>query len=135
MPALHLSKVAVGCGSAEELIRRQAPRVAAGEVTITTRYRPKRHEELVGGSLYWIIRHRLALRQRILGFVEAENGRCGIRLDARIVTVRARPKRAHQGWRYLSGDDAPADIGGDEEDGLSALPPRMLDELAKLALI
>ncbi len=134
MPSLHLTKVAVGCASRDELDRRQQARAAGGEVTIRTRYRPKRHEELIGGSIYWIIKRKLVVRQEILGFVEAEDGRWDIRLKARLVPVRARPKRAHQGWRYLAGKDAPTDLGGGG-DGVADLPANMADELAKLALI
>lgn len=134
MPDLHITKVAVGCASVEALAERQAARVAGGEVAITTRYRPTRHAELIGGSIYWIVKHRLVTRQRIIGFVEAEGGRWHIRLDAGLVPVRAHPKRAHQGWRYLRDADAPRDLEGDDS-GLAELPPRVLYELARLALI
>lgn len=131
---LHMTKVAVGCASVDALRRRQAPRIEEGRIAIVTRYRPKRHQEMIGGSLYWIIRHRLVVRQRILGFGETSDGRWRIELDARIVPVRTRPKRAHQGWRYLKPEDAPADFEGGE-DALAEMPPRMLAELARLALI
>jgi hypothetical protein len=48
--------------------------------------------------------------------------------------VRARPKRAHQGWRYLAAADAPPDLDGDD-DGLLALPSELSMKLAGLALI
>ncbi|MCA1748545.1 MAG: DUF1489 family protein [Parasphingopyxis sp.] len=132
--ALHMTKVAAGCRTVDALRRRQAGRAENGKVAIVTRYRPTRHEELIGGSLYWIIKHRLVVRQRILGFGEADDGRCRIDLDARIVPVRTQTKRAHQGWRYLTGEDAPADFGSGAEV-LAEMPPRMLNELARLALI
>ena len=134
MAALHLTKIAYGCDSVDELASRIAARAVEGAVAVTTRYRPKRHEELIGGSLYWIVKRRLAVRQRILGFGEAEDGRWNIVLDATLVPVRARPKRPHQGWRYLKVEDAPADVGGDES-GVSDLPPSMLEELARLAIV
>jgi hypothetical protein len=134
MPALHLTKVAVGCSDAEKLRARMASRAADGEVAIQTRYRPTRHAELIGGSMYWIVKHRLIGRQEILGFGEDARGHCLIRLDARIVPVRIRPKRAHQGWRYLTADDAPSDHDG-EPDALSEMPARMVSALAALALI
>lgn len=134
MAKLHLTRPAVGCDSLARLKERVEGRVAGGEVTITTRYRPKRHQELIGGSLYWIIKHRLVARQTIVGFAESGDGKCVIRLDARIVPVRARPKRAHQGWRYLKPEDAPGDFDGGE-DALTEMPPKMLNELARLALI
>lgn len=135
MAALHLTKVAVGCSSLDVLHDRVVARTAAGTVEIHTRYRPKRAEELLGGSLYWIIKHRLVARQAILAFEEAEGGRrCIIRVDARLVPVRARPKRAHQGWRYLADADAPTDFDANDAD-LAQLPQKIADELAALALI
>lgn len=135
MHPLHITKVAVGCPGIDELGARIAARAVDGEVGITTRYRPKRADELIGGSLYWIIKHRLAVRQLILGFAESEDGqRCLIRLEARLVPVRARPKRAHQGWRYLAAQDAPADLDGSDAD-LAELPAKLIGELSALALI
>lgn len=136
---LHLTKVAVGCASLDVLRERigDGHGGAAGDpvATVHTRYKPTRADELIGGSLFWIIRHRLVARQTILGFDEAEDGRrCLIRVDRRLVPVRARPKRAHQGWRYLPGDDAPADFDAADAD-LAAMPQHMAEELAALALI
>jgi hypothetical protein len=96
---------------------------------------PKRADELVGGSIYWIVKHRITARQAILGFeIRAEDRRTLIRLDPALVPVRAHPKRAHQGWRYLAAADAPPDLDGDD-DGLMALPSRLSMKLAGLALI
>jgi hypothetical protein len=50
MPSLHISKVAVGCGSVDALRQRQLARLRDGHVPVTTRFRPKRAVELVGGS-------------------------------------------------------------------------------------
>jgi len=131
---LHISKVAVNCASLEALRRRQAARVAAGVVPIVTRFRPKRADELVGGSIFWILRHRITARQTILGFAEAaEDRRTIIRLDPELVPVRPQPKRAHQGWRYLPAADAPGDLG--EGGDASVLPPALAQALAALALI
>lgn len=135
MANLHMSKVAVGCASLGTLQRRNDGRSAAGVATITTRFMPRRADELVGGSIYWIIKHRITARQTILGFdADAGARKTLIRLDSRLVPVRAVPKRAHQGWRYLGPDDAPADFDGDE-DGLALLPPALLGKLVSLALV
>ncbi len=134
MPALHISKVAVGCASLDALRRRQLARAQGGVVPVTTRFKPKRADELVGGSIYWIIKHRVTARQTILGFAATEERRTIITLDPELVPVRAIPKRAHQGWRYLSPEDAPADFDGDD-GGLSALPATLMAKLAGLALI
>jgi hypothetical protein len=133
---LHLTKVAVGCAEPETLRARLESRASGGETFIVTRFRPKQADELVGGSLYWIIKHRLVARQEILGFADDPDGkRCRILLSTDLRPVRAVPKRAHQGWRYLPGADAPADLGGDEAEGMAALPSAMAAELSALALI
>ena len=134
MSSLHLSKVAVGCASFDTLRRRQEARLTDGHAPIVTRFMPKRAGELVGGSIYWIIKHRLCARQTILGFGEGEDRRTIIRLDPDLVPVKAVPKRAHQGWRYLAAEDAPLDFDGDDE-GLARLPPALAIKLAALALI
>ena len=133
---LHITKVAVGCAEIETLRERLQSRAVDGETFITTRYQPKRADDVVGGSLYWIIKHQLVARQTILGFEDEPDGkRIRIRLSADLVAVRARPKRAHQGWRYLPEADAPADLDGEEADGLADLPPRLAADLFALALI
>lgn len=134
MPTLNISKVAVGCASLDSLRRRQQMRVSNGMVPIYTRFRPKRADELIGGSIYWIIKHQVTARQTILSFAESEERKTIIHLDPTLVTVRAQPRRAHQGWRYLAGTDAPQDFdAGDDEIG--ALPPDLLSRLSALALI
>jgi hypothetical protein len=134
MPFLNISKVAVGCASIDALRKRQQLRAQGGVVPITTRFRPKRADELVGGSIFWIVKHRISARQTILGFLETEERRTIIQLHPELVTVRARPKRAHQGWRYLSAEDAPADFDGVDDD-LALLPPDMAARLSALALL
>jgi hypothetical protein len=134
MAGLHITKVAVGCAELEALRERLEGRVAQGESYLTTRYRPTRHAELVGGSLYWIIKHQLVARSPILRFEEDERGHCLIRVAAGLVPVRVRPKRAHQGWRYLAADDAPVDLDG-ATDELAEMPPRLVSALAALALV
>jgi hypothetical protein len=133
-PPLNLTKVAVGCASIDVLADALAARARDGTVGIHTRFRPTRWQELVGGSLYWIIKHRLVARQTILGFDEDEQKHCLIRCDARVIPVRPRPKRAHQGWRYLAGKDAPQDYDADAGD-LAEMPAGMAAELAGLGLI
>ncbi len=104
------------------------------EALMTTRYLPKRHEEMVGGSLYWIFEHALIGRSPLLGFTQREDGRWHIRLEPRLIPIHSRPKRAHQGWRYLDEEDAPRDLGNGEEPG-DVMPARLIGELAKLGLV
>ena len=132
---LHLTKVAFGAASVEHLAERLRARGEAGPVFLTTRYLPKRNVEVAGqGSLYWIIKHQLVARSAILEFGEADGGRVAIHLEPTLVLVHARPKRAHQGWRYLEHADAPADLRGDAS-GVAELPPALMGKLAELALI
>lgn len=133
MPKLHLTKVAMGCASVEALENRIARRVTKGEVRVPTRMRPKRMDELIGGSLHWIVKHRIIARQEILRFEERSDGRIDIICSAELVLVPPKPKRAHQGWRYLEDADAPG--GEDDGSGLSELPPRMYAKLAGLGLV
>ena len=65
---LHLTKVAFACRDADSLRQRIANRAVGGEVRIATRMRPKRAAELIGGNLYWIVRHRLVAGIEILRF-------------------------------------------------------------------
>ena len=132
---LNITKVAVGCPDVDALAQRLSGRAVDGETYVTTRYRPTRHGELIGGSLFWIVKHQLIARSTILRFEEDERGHCLIRLADPIVAIRVRPKRAHQGWRYLIEADAPADLGGDETDDLATLPIGLVRELASLYLI
>ena len=115
------------------LQQRIAGRAVAGEVRIATRMRPKRASELIGGSLYWILKHRLIGCQEILRLEERADGRIDIVCSADLVTVSPMPRRAHQGWRYLEGADAPT--SEDDGSGLGMLPPRLYGRLASLALV
>ncbi len=131
---LHLTKVAVGVASVEALENRVARRVTAqGEVRVPTRMRPKRMAELVGGFLHWIVKHRIVARQEILRFDDRSDGRIDIVCSDQLLLVPPKPKRAHQGWRYLEDDDAPNQEG--DADGMGALPPRMYAKLAGLGLV
>jgi len=130
-----MSKVAVSCASIETLRRRLEARVRDGVVPILTRFRPKRADELIGGSIYWIVKHRIAARQTILGFdIRKSDRKTIIRLDPELVPVQATPMRAHQGWRYLAAEDVPPDLGEGWDDP-EAMPPDLAGKLAVLALI
>ena len=132
MPTLHLTKVAVGCASLEALRNRIARRVTqGGEVRVPTRMRPKRADELVGGSLHWIVKHRIVARQQILRIDDRADGRIDIVCAEELVIISPVPKRAHQGWRYLEAD-IPQEA---DPSGVGDLPPGLYGKLAKLALV
>ena len=130
---LHITKIAFGSESPATL--RAWLESHEGEARLTTRYLPKRAAEMEGGSLYWIHGHRLVGRSPLIGFQETGQGRYWIRLQPRLIAVRAKPKRAHQGWRYLEGENAPPDLGEGEADDLDAMPRALLGELTRLGLV
>jgi hypothetical protein len=133
MPALHLTKVAFGCRTIEALEKRVAARTHGGEMRVATRMRPKRMDELVGGSIHWIVKHRLIGRQQILRFEDRKDGRIDIVLSGSLELIPPSPKRAHQGWRYLEAANVPAQDG--DGSGLAELPPLLYSRLAALALL
>ncbi len=129
--SLHLTRIAYGCSSLAELEAAIARRAVNGRIILTTRNRPRRAEELVGGALYWIVRHQLVARSAIIGFGDADDGRTNILLEAKLTLVAPMPRRAHQGWRYLADGDAPRDLDG---EGGDAMPPELASELAEVGL-
>jgi hypothetical protein len=133
VPTLNLTKVAFGCRTIEALEKRVAARSHSGEMRVPTRMRPKRADELIGGSLYWIVKHRMVGCQRILRFEERKDGRIDIVCAGELVAIAPMPKRAHQGWRYL--EEASVAAGADDGTGLGDLPPRLYGKLSGLSLI
>lgn len=119
---LHLIKLCVGVGSLSDLALLQAKRLdeksRAGEtpeLLHITRQTPKRAEELIpGGSLYWVMGGWVVARQRLLELRPVQRDglpHCALVYDSEIVTVKPRPRRPFQGWRYLPAEDAPPDLG------------------------
>src|SRR3546814_13163461 len=98
---LHMTKIAYSAESPADL--RAWLESHAEEARLTTRYLPKRHEEMAGGSLYWIYEHALIGRSPILRFTQRDDGRWHIHLAPKLIPVMTKPKRAHQGWRYQIG--------------------------------
>ncbi|MCE2510882.1 MAG: DUF1489 domain-containing protein [Alphaproteobacteria bacterium] len=138
---LHLVKMAVGVDNVDHLATIQKKRkqsAKAKRLRVRTRNMPRRVEELLdGGSMYWIIKGYVRVRQRILAVErkqEAE-GRsyCEIWLDPALVRTQLYPRKPQQGWRYLDDADAPADLGDTGMD--ENLPPEMAAELRELGLI
>lgn len=131
-----MTKVAFGAQSMDEVRGWFAPGGRRGDseaARLITRYLPKRHAEMIGGSLFWILKHQLVARSEILGFEEAEGGRTAIVISTRLVEVRPRPRRAHQGWRYLDAADAPPDLEAGENG--EVMPGHLAHELGKLGLL
>ena len=131
---LHMTKIAYGSESPATLRAWLESHQQAGEARLTTRYLPKRHAEMVGGSLYWIHAKTIVGRSPLIGFMDNGAGRQWIRLEPRLIAVQTIPRRAHQGWRYLEEQDAPPDLGEGAE-GTEEMPAEMLGELSRLGLV
>jgi hypothetical protein len=136
---LHLLKLCVGVDDVDQLRRSQEARTARGERLVhVTRNRPRRDAEVLdSGSLYWVIKRIVAVRQRIIGLEEVHGSdgikRCAIILHPDLVLTMPQPRRPHQGWRYLEDDVAPGDApkGGPAAD----MPTEMAAELRNLGLL
>ena len=129
---LHLTKIAFGAKSYADIEKWFVDRP---RMEVNTRYRPTRHAELVGGSLYWVHEHALVARSPIIGFREqVDNGRWWIDLEPRLIRVHPMPRRAHQGWRYLKDANTPRDLAEGELAG-DAIPGKLLRKLSRLGLV
>ena len=140
---LHLLKMAVGVGSLDELRQARAARIKQhGGSWVYTRNHPRRAEAvLAGGSLFWVIRGQVRVRQLVTGFRSErdEKGRayCLIEVEPLLVPTVWRPWRPFQGWRYLTPADAPPDapLGYTPSDLAEApMPEQLLAELRSLGL-
>lgn len=144
--SVNLLRMAVGIESTGHLRRRQAERLEAyqrehGEAVLRTFTRnvPRRAGELIdGGSIYWVIKRFIRVRQRILGVDEFRNDegkrRCFITLDPELTPVEMRTQKPFQGWRYLRPEDSPSDVRISREQA-GELPPEMAADLRELGLI
>ena len=139
--AVHLLKMAVGAADVDDVAgfqRRKLQTVAGRTVVCTqTRHMPRRRDEVLdGGSIYWIIKGAIRVRQRVLDLVEArdDEGRpcCRLVLDPALAATEPMPRRPMQGWRYLAVADAPADLANDATG--DALPAQLIGELRALGL-
>jgi len=137
--SLHLLKLSVGSESVETMARWQAGRLARTRALFhETRNFPRRAGEILdGGSIYWIIKGHVRVRQRIIGLErreDEERGRvCRIMLDPNLIPTEIQPRRPHQGWRYLEADDAPPDAR--HATSADDPAPEMIAELRELGLL
>ena len=137
---LHLIKLSVGTVSVEDLRRWQGRRLKlSGRVFHQTRMMPRRADELLrGGSIYWVIKGLIQARQRLNAIepqIDDEGRRTTLLvLDPALVRTVATPRGAFQGWRYLTPDDAPPDLGDAPVDAPD-MPAEMIAELRALGLL
>lgn len=141
---IHLLKLCVGASSVEDqrawIKKRTAANEQAGRGRIhdhVTRMHPRRENELLdGGSLYWVIKGVVLVRQKILGLEKRIGAdgieRAAILLEPKLILTEPQPRRAFQGWRYLRVEDAPADL---PRRSRKAPPPELNAELAALGLL
>ena len=141
---LHLIKLCVGVQSPADLLRWQRQRAALRKAEgldprprHRTRNMPRRREEILdGGSLYWVIRHEIRVRQRIVAIEadEREDGRrcAALVLDLKLVPTEPVPRRPFQGWRYLNAEDAPGDLAWDLGD--NGIAPELRQALEQFGL-
>ena len=143
---IHLVKLCVGVDTAQELKVWQTDRLKrlkrarkTPELCQRTLQAPQRRNEVLdGGSLYWVIKGIILVRQRVLDLrPDVKNDGtacCGIVLDPELVMTRAQAQRAFQGWRYLSVINAPSDLRSVEDDD-GKMPHAMRADLRELCLI
>ena len=143
MATINLLRLAVGITDMNHLAEVQKGRIFThqGERATQswTRRKPTREAELLnGGSIYWVIRNNIMVRQRVIALEMAETAEgtmCRLILDPELIRLVPVHKKAFQGWRYLEPGDAPRDLGvfypgkGDEE-----LPQALIEELKTLGL-
>ncbi len=139
---VNLIKLSVGTESVEDMMnwqRNRSKQVTDGQYYHLTRMWPKRVDEILnGGSIYWVIKGEISARQRVLRFDEKIGAdgirRCGIVLDHEVIPTVNALRRPFQGWRYLTVEDAPADLpkGRSKEDPLPVELNRALAEIGVL---
>jgi hypothetical protein len=132
---IHIVKLCVGADSVEDLAQWQKGQIKKRKRPVCgTRMWPKRKDEVLdGGSLYWVIKGVIAVRQRIIEIDEVTDDhglRCGLYLDAELLRTVPQPRRAFQGWRYLQPKDAPADLS--EAKGGADLPEELRRKLVEI---
>lgn len=140
---LHLIKLAVGIRDLDHLAEVQGKRaVRTGQGTVVpvyTRRVPKRGDDiLAGGSIYWVVKGMVAVRQRVVAIDTGVDGEgeafCTLGVDVELVPTVPTAHRPFQGWRYLEAAAAPRDLaeaGGQGEE----LPPHLAAELRSLGLL
>ncbi len=140
---VHIIKLAVGVDDVDHLVQLQEARLKReGILAHITRNTPKRAEEILdGGSIYWVIKKFVRVRQRLVGIERGVNseGRpsCALQLDPTLVRTELKEFRAFQGWRYFREEDIPrhhskGSYSGGKSDSLHI---GLVQELKSLGLI
>ncbi len=139
---INLIKLSVGSDSVEDIEnwqRHRSKQRIDGQYYHLTRMWPRREKELLnGGSIYWVVKGVVQVRQRVLSLEEiiGDDGirRCALVLDPELIRTSPAIKRPFQGWRYLTPQDAPADLGTARQND-DTLPPELAGALADIGVL
>jgi hypothetical protein len=141
---INLLRMAVRIESVSQLKNIQLERMAnteGGHLYTITRNVPKRIDELSnGGSIYWVVKRLIRVRQKIICIEQetSDDGRkyCMISLDPSHILLEPRHQKPFQGWRYLKPEEAPPDLAkGASSDFDMNMPSEMVEELKELGLL
>lgn len=138
---LHLLKLAVGVDNVTHLRQLQQQRIRRnGELHHITRFMPKKAEEILnGGSIYWVVKNFIRVRQLVLDFrlvndSKTHTKKCVFILDKSLILTVPTRRRPHQGWRYFRSDNVPEDLASGMH-GYGDMPSEMVEELRQLGLL
>lgn len=135
----HIIKLCVGVEDVDHLAQLQKMRLKRdGVLAHITRNTPRHAGEILdGGSIYWVIKRFIRVRQRLIGIERGVNSAgkpsCALVLDPALVRTELKEFRAFQGWRYFKEGDAPADLT--RRGKPDSLPVDMAVELRSLGLV
>lgn len=140
---MHIIKLCVGVEDVDHLVDLQKARLTReGALIHVTRNTPKKAEEILdGGSIFWVIKKFVRVRQRLIGIERGVNseGRpsCALHLDPTLIRTELKEFRAFQGWRYFKDDEIPADLNTNalSKDAFKSMPVEMAEELKSLGLL
>ena len=143
---INLLKMSVGVESIKQLEQKQIQKLSDAvnrnekpEIIHITRNTPRRtNEVLQGGSIYWVIKRFVLVRQKVKDVrqIEVKNGKkkCAIILHPDLIKTEIKKIRPFQGWRYLSEQDAPKDLPKTLLSN-NNLPIELINELRHLGLL
>jgi hypothetical protein len=110
---------------------------------VWTSRKPRRENEMInGGSVYWIVKNQIQVRQEIWALEtiqpqdDGEKPSFMILCNPELIRVQPIARRAFQGWRYLEADNAPPDIGVlSDLSADDAIPQEMESDLRSAGLL